>query len=173
MASQIRSKLRESLPSSIDTIAKVKLANPGMQEAAFKIGSRDIVGLLESPNGVKQDMSEFVPYLPKDTRIYTALDTASKIVASLPFQVISDSEVFFAGVYEYTEGANLLSLAVFDDATHQEITVSSQGKYYSRIDGAVLPKGSYYLAVRNDKGSSQNRQEKQAPIQFVLDVLRL
>lgn len=154
MASSIRSKLRESLPSSMDSVAKVKLSNPGMQEAAFKIGSRDIIGLLESPNGVKLDMSEYVPYLPKDTRIYTVLDTASKIVASLPFEVKTDSEIFFAGVYEYTEGANLLSLAVFDDATHKEVYVSSQGKYYSRIDGVELSKGAYYLAVRNDKGSS-------------------
>jgi hypothetical protein len=118
-------------------------------------------------------MNEYVPYLPKDTRIYTALDTSNKIVASLPFEVTADSEVFFAGVYEYTEGANLLSLAVFDGETHKEVFVSSQGKYYSRIDGVVLSKGSYYLAVRNDKGSSLNRQDKQAPIQFVLDVLRL
>lgn len=148
----------------MDTIAKIKISNPGMQEAAFKIGNRDIVGLLESPNGIKKDMSDYVPYLPKDTRIYTALDTASKIVVSLPFEVMTDSEIFFAGVYEYTEGANLLSLAVFDDTTHKEVEISAQGKYYSRIEGVELPKGTYYLAVRNDKGSSLNRQAKQAPI---------
>ena len=56
-----------------------------MHETAFKMGNRDIVGLLESPNGKKIDMSGFVPYMPKDTHVYAALDTSAKIVTSLPF----------------------------------------------------------------------------------------
>jgi hypothetical protein len=109
----------------MDKVAKIKLSNPGMQEAAFKIGSRDIVRLLESPYGLTSSNEHFIPYLPKDTRIYTTLDTSAKIVVSLPFKVETDSEIVFAGVYEYTEGANLLSLAIFDDTTHDEIVCSS------------------------------------------------
>jgi hypothetical protein len=92
------------------------------------------------------------------------LNTSAKIVVSLPFEVVSDSEVFFAGVYEYTEGANLLSLVIFDEITHEEVEFSSQGKFYSRISGAVLTRGKYYLAVRNDKTEHLNKQKKQAPI---------
>jgi hypothetical protein len=96
-----------------------------MQEATFKIGNRDIINTLEKPTGTMTLNNEFIPYLPKDTRIYTTLDTSNKIVVSLPFKVQSDSEIFFAGVYEYTEGANLLSLAIFDDATHDEVICST------------------------------------------------
>lgn len=61
-----------------------------MQEAAFKLGTREIVGLLESPGGKKLDMSGFIPYMPKDSRIYSSLDTSSKVVVSLPFEVETD-----------------------------------------------------------------------------------
>jgi len=33
-----------------------------MREASFKMGNREIIGLLESPNGKKMDMSEFKPF---------------------------------------------------------------------------------------------------------------
>ena len=98
----------------MDSIAKVKLANPGMREASFKLGNRDIIGLLESPDGKKMDMSNFNPYQPKDSRIYTSTETDKKIIASIPFEVDADSEVFYAGIYEYTEGANLLSIVIYD-----------------------------------------------------------
>jgi len=173
ISDKIRRQVKENLPGKIESVQKVKIGNPGMREAAFKMGNRDIVGLLENPNGKKVDMTGFVPYMPKDSRIYTSLDTSAKIVASLPFQVESDSELFFAGVYEYTEGVNLLSLVIYEDVTHEEVAFSSQGKYYSRIDGAVLTKGRYYLAIRNDKSEHMNVNRSQAPIQFVIDVLRL
>jgi hypothetical protein len=33
----------------MDHIAKIKVSNPGMQEATFKIGNRDIINTLEKP----------------------------------------------------------------------------------------------------------------------------
>jgi hypothetical protein len=59
----------------MEDFAKVKLANPGMREAAFKIGTREINSLMESPDKAMKDMSGYIPYLPKDTRIYTTLST--------------------------------------------------------------------------------------------------
>jgi len=85
-----------------------------MREASFKMGNRDIIGLLESPNGKKMDMSEFKPFQPFDARIFTSNETDKKIVVSLPFEVDTDSEFFYAGVYEYTAGVNLLSIVIYE-----------------------------------------------------------
>lgn len=125
----------------MDDFAKVKLANPGMRESAFKIGTREIISMLESRDKKQKDMSGFIPYLPKDDRIYTSLNTADFIIDSIPFTVDSDEEIFYAGVYEYSQGSNLLSLSLYSNETQSEIAFSSQGKYYSRIEGAVLSRG--------------------------------
>ena len=53
-------------------------------------------------------------------------------------------EMVYAGIYEYTQGANLMSLVIIDDETHEEIAVSQQGKYFSAIEAAFLPPGTYY-----------------------------
>ena len=97
-----------------------------MKESAFKIGNRDIIELLETGNTIKKEKSgvkknsflDESPYQPKDSRIYSTADTDRKIITSIPFEVTTDSEMFFAGIYEYTEGANLLSLVIYEDKTH-------------------------------------------------------
>ena len=72
---------------------------------------------------------------------------------SLPFEVTGVAEVFYAGIYEYTQGANLMSLAIVDDETREEIALSKQGKYFSLLSGVFLPQGTYYLVAKNDRVS--------------------
>lgn len=124
-ARSLRKDAKEMLPTKIETIAKVKVGNLGLHEAAFKLGTREIVGLLESPLGKQVDMSGFVPYMPKDSKVYTSLDTSNKVVVSLPFEVETDQEIFYAGVFEFTRGANQLSLVLYEDESHEEVAFSS------------------------------------------------
>ena len=81
------------------------------------------------------------------------------------------AEVFYAGIYEYTQGANLMSLALVDDETREEIALSRQGKYFSILSGIYLPQGTYYLVVKNDRVNGIGTS-RQAPLEFVLDVVR-
>ena len=64
-----------------------------------------------------------------------------------------------------------MSLHIIDDETHEEIAISRQGKHLSLIEGAYLPEGNYYLVVKNDRSVGLGTY-KQAPLQFVLDVVR-
>ena len=89
----------------------------------------------------------------------------------MPFEVSGVAEMFYAGIYEYTQGSNLMSLAIVDDETQEEIAISQQGKHLSMISGLYLPEGNYYLVIRNDRASGIG-SARQAPLEFVLDVLR-
>ena len=58
LAELYRRQVTESMPASMEEIAKVKLLNPGMKEAAFKMGNRDIVALLESEDGLSHPIKD-------------------------------------------------------------------------------------------------------------------
>ena len=62
---------------------------------------------------------------------------------SLPFEVEGLSETIFAGIYEFTLGKSLLSIQILSQETREVVAMSEQGKYFSRIDMAVLPTGKY------------------------------
>ena len=64
-----------------------------------------------------------------------------------------------------------MSLHIIDDETHEEVAISKQGKYFSLISGAFLPEGNYYLVIKNDRAVGQGAG-RQAPLEFVLDVVR-
>lgn len=80
-------------------------------------------------------------------------------------------EIVYAGIYEYTQGANLMSLHIIDDETHEEVAISQQGKHLSLISGAYLPQGNYYLVVKNDRAIGKGSY-RGAPLRFVIDVVR-
>lgn len=111
------------------------------------------------------------PYVPKETRIFTSKQSEDTIVTSLPFEVTGLEEIIYAGLYEYTQGANLMSLHIIDDETHEEVAISQQGKHLSLISGTYLPQGNYYLVVKNDRAIGKGSY-RGSPLRFVLDVVR-
>jgi hypothetical protein len=133
-----------------------------MREKTFVMGNREIINLLE----LGDDWQEHplgTPYKPKQQKVYTSTRTQETIVASIPFEVMAVAEKIFAAIYEATTGSNLLSLHVIDDESHEELMMSYQGKYMSTIDGLILPRGEYYLVIKNDKLISETKQGLQAP----------
>ena len=64
-----------------------------------------------------------------------------------------------------------MSIHIIDDETHEEVAMSTQGKYFSEIADVFLPEGSYYLVIKNDRARALGDQHK-APLRFVLDVVR-
>ena len=112
--------------------------------------------------------------MPLNQQIFVHKRVEATIVASLPFEVEGPSETMFAGVYEFTLGKSLLSLQILSAATREVVAMSEQGKYFSRIDMAVLPTGSYVLVVRNDAKSRDESEARAqgAPIEYMLDVIR-
>lgn len=134
------------------------------------MGNRNMIHLIEYGDGFKEEA--VVPsYVPKDRRVFVSKQTDDNIVVSLPFEVTGVAEVFYAGIYEYTQGANLMSLAIVDDETREEIALSKQGKYFSLLSGVFLPQGTYYLVAKNDRVSGLG-SARQAPLEFVLDAVR-
>ena len=92
------------------------------------------------------------------------------IVASIPFKVKSQLENFYAGLYDYCHGgATMLNLAILGGEERELITMAKQGKYYSTIDNAFLPKGSYVLVVLSDKADTGLEHTL---YEFGLDVIR-
>ena len=170
MAANIQKSFREFLPASLSQVAKVKRSMLGMDEKSFMMGNRNMIHLIEYGDGWKDEV--LIPsYVPKDRRVFVSKQTDDTIVSSLPFEVNGVAEVFYAGIYEYTKGANLLSLHIIDDETHEEVAISKQGKHLSLIEGVYLPEGNYYLVVENDRASGIG-SVMGAPLEFVLDVMR-
>ena len=87
------------------------------------MGNRNMIHLIEYGDGWK-DLEIIPSYVPKERRVFVSKQTDEEIVTSIPFEVTGVAEMFYAGVYEYTQGVNLLSLHVYDDDTHQEISIS-------------------------------------------------
>ena len=140
----------EFLPFSLYQIAKTKRSMLGLHEKAFTIGNRHIVHLIEYGDGYES--TEIIPsYVPKDKRIFTAQATEEQVVLSLPFNVEGIGEVFYAGIYEYTQGVNQMSLHIYRDETHEEVAVSRQGKHYSLISDVFLDEGKYHFVIKNDR----------------------
>jgi len=93
------------------------------------------------------------------------------IVASIPFKVEAHQENFYAGLYDYSHGgATMLNLAIIGGTEKQLIAMANQGKYYSVIDGDILPKGSYNLVVLSDR---KDTTHEDTLYEFGLDVRRM
>jgi hypothetical protein len=134
------------------------------------MGNRNMIHLIEYGDGW-QDLALIPAYVPKERRVFISKQTDETIVVSIPFEVSGLEEMIYAGIYEYTSGANLMSLHIIDDETHEEVAISRQGKHLSLISGAYLPQGNYYLVVKNDRSIGKG-MARQAPLEFVLDVVR-
>ena len=64
-----------------------------------------------------------------------------------------------------------MSLHIIEDETHEEVALSRQGKHLSLMQYAYLTEGTYYLVVKNDRVAGLGTA-RQAPLEFVLDVVR-
>ena len=73
--------------------------------------------------------------------------------------------MLYAGLYEYTQGVNQMSIHIFDAETHESVSISKQGKHYSHIPSAYLDEGTYYFVLKNDRASNIGKHS-QAPMQF-------
>lgn len=170
LAENLQKNVRDFLPLNMEQIAKEKKSILGLNEKSFTMGNRDMIHLIEFGDGWKDHV--FVPsYVPKEQRIFSIAHSDQVVVASLPFEVNDVAEMVYAGIYEYTQGVNLLSLHIIDDETHEEVAMSSQGKHFSLISGAFLPEGNYYLVIKNDRLNGMGTTTA-APLRFVLDAVR-
>lgn len=141
-----------------------------MKEKSFVLGNANMLHLFEDGDGF-EEVVHIPAYLPKDPRVFVSKQTEDSIVVSLPFEVTDLAETIYAGIYEFTQGTNLMSLHIIEDSTGEEVAVSTQGKHLSSIRLAVLPQGLYYLVVKNDRVGGMGG-ERQAPLEFMLDVIR-
>ena len=155
---------------SIEQVAKEKRSLLGLHEKSFMMGNRNMIHLIEYGDGW-QDLVLIPSYIPKHNKVFIAKQTEETIVASIPFEVNGIAETISAGIYEYTQGASLMSLHIIDDETHEEVAISKQGKYFSLISDAFLPEGNYYLVIKNDRTTTVGGA-RQAPLEFILDVVR-
>ena len=64
----------------------------------------------------------------------------------------------------------MLSVHILSAETRETVAMSEQGKYFSALL-TVIPTGKYVLVVRNDAGI-KTVSKQQAPIDFVIDVMR-
>ena len=165
LAEDVKKSFRELLPVNLEQVAKEKLSLLGIHEKSFMMGTREMIQLAEGNKAPTKS------YVPKDRSVFIAKQTEETIVVSLPFEVTGAVEMFDAGLYEYTQGVNLMSLHIVDDETHEEVAISAQGKYLSVLSGVFLPEGRYYLVVKNDRAAGIGATS-QAPLEFVLDVVR-
>lgn len=78
-----------------------------------------------------KDMEIQPAYVPKDKRIFTAKQTDEQVVLSLPFNLAGVGGGIYAGIYEYTQGVNQMSIHIYEDETHEEIAISDQGKHFT------------------------------------------
>ena len=90
---------------------------------------------------------------------------------SLEFTVEGIGETMYAGIYEYTQGVNQMSLHIYNGETHEDLVVSKQGKHFSLIDSVYLDEGTYYFVVKNDRAEVIGTT-RQSPLQFQLDIVR-
>ena len=88
------------------------------------MGNRNMVHLIEYGDGYAS-MDIIPPYIPKEQRIFASKQTDESIVVSLPFTVTDLAEMVYVGLYEHTQGVNLMSLHIIDDETHEEVAMSS------------------------------------------------
>lgn len=154
--------VRDHLPKQIEEVSRFKPTLEDMREKTFVMGNREIINLLELGDHW-QDHPLGTPYKPKQQKLYTSTRTQETVVASIPFEVEASAEKIFAAIYEATTGSNLLSLHIIDDESHEELMMSYQGKYMSTLEGLILPRGYYYLVIKNDKLIGELKQGLQAP----------
>ena len=94
-----------------------------MREKAFMMGNREMINLLEQGDDWRNHPLG-PPYQPKQEKFFTYTKTQDTVILSLPFSVMTEGEMFYAGLYEASAGSNLLSIHVIEDETHEEVAIS-------------------------------------------------
>jgi len=97
---------------------------PSIKTQSFLMGSREMLGLFD------QEVTSKSAFEPKACDLWASHKTSDLIVTSVPFTVKNFSEAIYVGLYDYTDGSSLVSVAIFDSETEQEVVVSRQGKYF-------------------------------------------
>jgi len=88
------------------------------------MGNRDMIHLIEYGDGYKQ-MTLVPSYVPKERRVFVSKQTEQQTVVSLPFEVRGVAEQVYVGIYEYTQGVNLMSVHIYSGESREEIAIST------------------------------------------------